>query len=118
MIDFRTELLPNSIAIVEARGQLNESSRMYFFNCIRDLMDGPVDQGTPKHIIVECNGLGSLSSSGMATLLRARKRVQRGGGQIYFTHLSSTIARALEVTKLNSLLSIYPTTKGLLAKIQ
>ena len=118
MIDFETELLPNSIAIVKARGHLDESNRMYFFNCISDLMEGPVDQGTPKHIIIECNGLGTLTSAGMATLLAARKRVQKGGAQIYFTHLSSAIAKALELTKLNSLLAIYPTTEELLKKIQ
>lgn len=118
MIDFQTELLPNSIAVIKARGKLNEANRMYFFNCISDLMEGPVDTGTPKHVIIECNGLGALSSAGMATLLSARKRVQKGGGQIYFTHLSSTIAKALELTKLNSLLAIYPTTEELLAKIE
>ena len=114
MIDFQTEFLSNSVVVIKARGKLNESTRHYFFDCISDLMQEAEKTGRPHKVIVECNGLGSLSSSGMAALLSARIRIRKGGGKIYFTHLSSTIASALKITKLNKLLAIYPTTEELL----
>ena len=118
MIDFEHDFLADSIVLVKARGKLDESTRTYFFDCLSDLMQDDGKDKIPKHVIVECNGLGFLSSSGMAALLSARNKVEKGGGKIYFTHLSSTIVKALELTKLNGLLSIYPTTEELLAKIQ
>ena len=106
MIDFQTEFLNSSVAVIKARGRLDESARKYFFCCLSDLMREAEKTGTPKHVIVECNGLGSLSSSGMAALLAARTMIRKSGGKIYFTHLSSIIATALELTKLNTLLAI------------
>lgn len=117
MIDFQTDFLSDSIVVIKARGKLDESTRKYFFSCISDLMREADKMGTSQHVIVECNGLGSLSSSGMAALLTARTRIRKGGGKIYFTHLSSTITAALELTKLNKLLAIYPTTEELLREI-
>ena len=117
MIDFETDFLNSSVVVVKARGKLDESTRSYFFDCISDLMREATSIGSSQHVIVECNGLGSLSSAGMAALLTARKRIRKNGGKVYFTHLSSTIAHALEVTKLNKLLAIYPTTEELLGKI-
>ena len=118
MIDFEHEFLADSTVLVKARGKLDESTRTYVFDCLSDVMQDDVKaEKTLKHVIVECNGLGFLSSSGMAALLSARNKVEKGGGKIYFTHLSSTIVKALELTKLNGLLSIYPTTEELLAKI-
>jgi anti-anti-sigma factor len=117
MIDFEIDFLSDSIVIIKPRGKLDESTRGYFFDCIGDLLEeSDKTGGVPKHVIVECNGLGFLSSAGMAALLSARNRIRTRGGKIYFTHLSSTIAKALEATKLNSLLAIYPTTKELLLK--
>ena len=117
MIDFQTEILSNSVAVISARGKLDESTRKYFFACISDLMKEAKPPNVAQHVIVECNGLGSLSSSGMAALLSARTRIRKNGGKIYFTHLSSMLATALEVTKLNKLLSIYPTTEDALRQI-
>jgi len=117
MIDFQTDFLSNSIVVIKARGKLDESTRKYFFNCISDLMREADRTGTSQNVIVECNGLGSLSSSGMAALLTARTRIRKGGGKIYFTHLSSSIATALKVTKLNKLLAIYSTTDELLGEL-
>ena len=119
MIDFETEFLDGSVVVVKARGQLDESTRKYFFECISDLLqESGIDNGVSQHVIIECHGLGYLSSAGIAALLTARNRIRKGGGKISFTHLSSAIVKTLELTKLNKLLAIYPTTEELLLKTQ
>ena len=114
MFDFKVEPISDSIAVVEVAGDLNDSTQDYFFDYISDHLD---DKGTP-HLIIECAKIGFVSSAGMAAMLRARKSVKKRGSKIYFTHLNSTITTALEVTKLNGLLAIYPTTKELIAKLE
>ena len=113
MIDFTTNPISDSVVVVQVTGRLAELERDYFFNCVGDLVDNGY-----SHVIVECQGLGFVSSSGLATLLQARKRVKKEGGRIYLTHLTSTIAEVLEVTKLGRLLSVYPTTDAVLKIIE
>ena len=113
MIDFITKPVSDAVVVVEVAGRLSELEREYFFNCVGDL----VDTGY-SHVIIECHGLGYISSSGLATLLQARKRVHKDGGRIYLTHLGSTIAEVLELTKIGRLLSVYPTTEDALKTIE
>jgi len=118
MIDFEMERVSQSTSIVRVRGVLNGSTRDYFFDCIADLLgDDYGETNRIKNVIIECNGLGVLSSSGMAALLTSRTTAKRRGTKIYLTHLNSTIAKALEITKLNSLLAVYPTTREILLKL-
>ena len=118
MIDFEMERVSQSTSIVRVRGVLNGSTRDYFFDCIADLLgDDYGETNRIKNVIIECNGLGVLSSSGMAALLTSRTTAKRRGTKIYLTHLNSTIAKAIEITKLNSLLAVYPTTREILLKL-
>ena len=118
MIDFEMERVSQSTSIVRVRGVLNGSTRDYFFDCIADLLgDDYGETNRIKNVIIECNGLGVLSSSGMAALLTSRTNAKKRGTKIYLTHLNSTIAKALETTKLNSLLAVYPTTREILLKL-
>lgn len=110
MIDFETKQLPGGIAVVSVRGSLDEATRNYFFECVADL----IDEGF-VNIVVDCDGLGHISSAGLAGLIRARSQVQNKGGKIYLTHVEATIADVLAVTKLNKLLDIYPTTREIVA---
>ena len=109
MFDFQTKKVNPTTAIVTVQGSLDESNRDYFFGCLQDLIgDGFVN------IIVDCDGLGFISSSGLAGLIIARGKAIKNGGKIFLTHVQSTIADVLQVTRLNSLFSIYPSTSELL----
>ncbi len=112
MIDYTTQRISDAVTIVEVSGALNESDRKYFFDCICDM----IESGS-RYIIIECHRLGRLSSSDLASLLTARKHAAKNGGRIYLTHLSSSIAQVLEITKLGRLLSVYPATETALAHI-
>ena len=80
-------------------------------------MSDLLDSGT-TNIILECHGLGHLNSLSLATLLLARKKAAKRGGQLCLTHLSSSLSEVLEITKLGHLLRVYPTTEDALASIQ
>jgi len=113
MINFVSTAHSSSTVVVEISGELSDSSRNYFFECIADLVESGV-----KHVIVECHKLGHLSSSGLAALLTARKRAASHGSKISLTNINSSIAEVLEITKLGKLLKIYPNTKTALESIE
>ena len=113
MFDFETRLMSDGIAVVSVKGSLNEEKRQYFFNCVGELFNDGYSR-----IIIECDGLGFVSSSGLAGLIRARRHVRSRGGRIYLTHLNSTITEILHITKLNKLFAIHPTTRELFGRLQ
>ena len=112
MIDFQTQEISDSITVVILSGKLNEMTRSYFFECIGDTLDGSC-----KQIVVDCSGLGILGSAGLASLMIARKQARKKGGRVFLTHVNSTLAEALEQTRLNKLFAIYPSTEGLLEQL-
>ena len=105
MIDFVSKVHSQSTLVVQLSGNLNDSSRDYFFDCIAETI-GPDIQ----HVVIECHQLGFISSSGLASLLTARKRALTKGCKISLTHINSSISQVLEITKLGRILSVYPTT--------
>lgn len=113
MINFTTRNLSDSIVIVSVAGKMAEQEREHFFNCVGEFVDAGY-----SHVIVECYGLGFVSSNGLVALLRACKRVNKKGGRICLTHLDSKLAEVLEVTKLGRLLAVYPTTLAAIDSIE
>ncbi len=113
MIDFNSKQVTTESVVVAVRGQLNDITRVYFF----DYLEDEIANGS-RNVIVDCGGLGFLSSAGMAALLSARKRAQTQGGRIYLTHLNSIVATALSLTKLGSLLAIFPTNEDALETVR
>ena len=109
MIDFTSEFVSNSIVVVKVHGVLDRMSRNYFFDCIGDQFSSDV-----RHVVIDCTGLGTVTSSAVMAMLAARMRTRKRGQKIYFTHLSSSVANVLEVTKLGMLMVIHRTTRGLL----
>ena len=113
MFDYETRLMAEGIAVVSVRGSLDGETRAYFFECVGGLIEDGYER-----IIIECHGLGFVSSSGLAGLIKARRRAQSRGGKIYLTHLDSAIIEVLQQTKLNSLFAVYPTTQEILLKLR
>lgn len=112
MIDYTTRKISDTVSVVEVSGTLDETNRKYFFDCIGDM----IEAGS-QHIIIECHRLGHFNSAALASFLTARKQAAKKGGQIYLTHLSSSVAEVLEITKLGRLLSVYPSTEVALGHI-
>lgn len=113
MIDFKNKKISETAVVVEISGVLSASNRDYFFDCIGDMLKSGV-----KHVVIECHKLGYLNSSGVASLLVARRRASRKGCRIYLTHLNSHMAEVLEVMKLGRILSVFATTEHAVATFQ
>ena len=113
MIDYTTRRVSEAVTVVEVSGKLDEAGRKYFFNCIGDM----IESGS-RYIIIECHRIGHLNSGALASLLSARKHAAKKGGRIYLTHLSSSIAEVMELTKLGRLLSVYSTTQAALESVR
>lgn len=112
MVDFDIEKISESTTVVYVRGELTETTRPYFFSCIEDLFGSKVE-----HVIIDCGGLGYITSGGLAALLSARKKAHKDGGTIYLTDVNSTVTKILSYTNLHQLFAIFPTTKVLLEKL-
>lgn len=107
MIDFVSTPISDTTIVVQVSGSMTETNRTYFFDCIADMIDSGAE-----HVIIECYKLGFINSSGLASLLTARKRAIKKGCRISLTHLNSNITDVLELTKLGRILSVYPTTEA------
>lgn len=104
--------LAGELFVLYMADELNSDTLKQFKNQISSL----IAEGA-KTIVVDCRELGKISSSGLASLLWARATTRAKGGKIYFTQVSAVIAEVLEITKLSNLLSIAPTTLGLLRRL-
>ena len=94
MIDFVSTPYSESTIIIEVSGEFTDMDRNYFFDCVGDF----VEVGY-KNIIVECHKLGHLNNGNFQSLLKARKMAKGSTSQIYLTHVSSNLGKALEITK-------------------
>ena len=113
MIDFTSVPYSDSTIVIQVSGRLMEMDRQYFFGCVSDFIESGY-----QNVIIECHKLGFLSSSGLSSLLVARKQAVQRGGKVYLTHVSSSLAEVLELTKLGRLLSVYPTTESVIETIE
>ena len=113
MIDYTTRIVSEAVTVVEVNGKLDEAGRKYFFDCVGDMIESGA-----RYIIIECHRIGHLNSGALASLLSARKHVAKKRGRIYLTHLSSSIAEVMELTKLGKLLAVYPTTEAALEAVR
>lgn len=112
MFDYEIERLPLRTAVIRVSGTLNETTREYFFGCIRDLIRDGIE-----NIVVDCEALGKITSSGLASLLQARNKAQRQRGRIRLSNVNATIAEMLNVTRLNRIFALEPSTNHALKRI-
>ena len=62
--------------------------------------------------------LGFISSVGLGALIRARSRIAKAGGEIYFARINATIANVLSITGLDKIFAIYPTEREAVAAME
>ena len=111
MIDFKREVTPDGIAIVSLEGWLEEFSCPYFAGCMRDLSDDGYDE-----IIIDCTGLGLISSSCLGSLIRSNKRAKRGNVTISLANVSSAPLEVIGFLGLNKLFGIHASVEAALSR--
>ena len=75
MIDFQSRETDHGTLVIQASGKLDSDTNQYFFDCVKD----EIERGKSKSVI-NLEGLGYISSLGLAALVRASSKVAKVGG--------------------------------------
>ena len=73
----------------------------------------PVDALHPevRKLVIDCTGLGYISSVGVGVLVRLHKKLWTAGGHVKGASVRGPVFRILEMTKLAALFEIFPSVE-------
>lgn len=113
MIDFSTHTTENGTLVVRLGGRLDGESTEYFFNCIGD----EIARGNDR-IVINCSDLGYISSVGLGALIRARSRVSKTGGKIYFARVDAAVMNVLHMVRLDTIFEFFEKERDAIATME
>lgn len=113
MIDFDYHKTDKGTMVIRVRGMLDEESNEYFFECVKE----EVANGHQR-IVINCMGLGHITSVGLGAMVRARARAAKAGGTIYLARVDAKVMQVFELVKLDRLFDIFPTEHEALEAIE
>jgi anti-sigma B factor antagonist len=108
-VEFYYHDVDKDVLILRADGRIDGSTGEEFVGNLQRL----VEAGARKTII-DCSGLGHISSSGVGVLMRLHRKLWAVGGDVKVAAVSGTAFHLLELTKLAELFDIYPTVDAAL----
>ncbi len=76
-------------------------------------LEAAIDEQLNAHhfrLIVDLSEVAYMSSSGLRTLLRARRQAQTGGGDVVLCAMNERVTEVFEMIGFNNLFRIFPTT--------
>ncbi len=62
----------------------------------------------PGRLIVDLSGVGYIDSSGVSTMIEAKRRLERAGGRIVLAGLQARVRSVFEIAKLDRYFKIAP----------
>ena len=71
-----------------------------------------------KSVVIDLSGVTFMDSSGFGTLLGATRRLRPLGGGLYLAGPNNTIQRMLKLTRLDSIMQVYPSREDAVTAIQ
>ncbi len=102
-MEFYYDEIDNDVLIITADGGLNADTSEKFILSIEKLVDAGL-----KKMIVDCDKLDYISSSGLAVLVRLHNRMKHQGSDVKLASVTGALPNILQVTGLNKLFEIYP----------
>jgi anti-sigma B factor antagonist len=102
-MEFYYQEIEKDLLIITADGGIDRHTSRKFMDDVLRLIDGGVHK-----IIIDCEKLTYISSSGLAALLRLHKRARAAGGEVKIANVHSRVADLLNITHLNRIFGIYP----------
>ena len=69
-------------------------------------LDRQIDQALPRRLTLDLGGVSFMDSSGLAVLLRARRRMEELGGTLRVTRVPQQAARVLRAAGLDKLMEL------------
>jgi anti-sigma B factor antagonist len=115
------DVAPAELAVA----QLTENISVITVSCELDMVTSPalgqlltqeLDNGH-RAVLVDLCQCGFMGSSGLAVLIGAREHATRTGARIVLSGLTPTVTRSLQVTDLETVSTIYPTTQDALTDL-
>ncbi len=102
-MEFYYDEIDNDMLIITVDGGLSAETSEQFVQSIEKLVDAGL-----KKMIVNCDKLDYISSSGLAVLVRLHNRMKRQGSNVKLASVKGALPNILQVTGLNRLFDIYP----------
>ena len=102
-MEFYYDEVDHNVLILAADGGLNRDTAKQFLSEIEALIEAGL-----KKIVVDCDRLEYVNSSGLATLVFLHKRMRQRGGDVKVCGVRNPIAKVLEMTKIALLFDMYP----------
>jgi anti-sigma B factor antagonist len=100
----------NGVTIIRIVGQLIVGNRQE----LKTLVQEGMDRGETKFLI-DCSETGYIDSSGLGALVTLSKKVREQGGELRIAGLNEDLRSLFELTKLDTLFAISPTSAEALA---
>ena len=97
------------ILILRADGGIDGHNVQEFLNQLQRLIEAGA-----RNLVVDCSGLGYISSFGITTLIRVHKRMAECGGDVKLAAVQPPLFRLLEITRLNEVFHSYPSVEDAL----
>lgn len=113
MIDFDYKTTDKGTMIIRIRGILDEESNDYFFDCVKEEI-----KNGHQRIVINCIGLGHITSVGLGAMVRARARAAKAGGTIFLARVDAKVMQVFQLVKLDRLFDIFPTEHEALEAIE
>lgn len=76
---------------------------------------GTILEELPRDILIDCQGLDFMDSSGFGALVSVLKRVREQGRQLFLCGLNSQVRIVLELTGTEKVFTIFPNSQACLA---
>lgn len=111
---FKTQQrLVAGINVISLQGQLDASQVASFKK------DWPhfLQNDQPK-ILLECEALEFVDSTGLGSLISLLRKVEEKGGKIVFAQMTAEVASIFEITRLQKLFNIFPNLKDAVDRLQ
>lgn len=93
----------DGIRVLRADGGINGQNASQL---IEDVLHA-VESGADR-VIVDCQDLEIISSSGLSTLLTLHTRIRTRGGNVKVAGIRHAVAQVLRLTRLDVVLEVYP----------
>jgi len=94
------------VLILRADGGIDGHNVQEFLNQLQRLIEAGA-----RNLVVDCGGLGYISSFGITTFIRLHKRMAECGGDVKLAAVRPPLFRLLEITRLNEVFHSYPSVE-------
>lgn len=102
------------ILIIKLSGELDH----HHADDIRESLDMQLEDSSIRHLIFDLRNLHFMDSSGIGVFIGRYKTINKRGGQVCITHISSQLARIMDVSGLYRILKVYDTVENAVKDIR